>query len=76
MASVKVLNPSANKIVKIYKEIDHNTKILSTELRKVKISQILPFRVQFTNIQVPGGYGPGNVPPIGIAVIGINNYIL
>lgn len=36
---------------------------------------ILPFRVKFTNIDIPG-YGPSNVPPIGIAIIGVNNYIL
>ena len=41
----------------------------------VKINHDLPFRVKFTTITVPG-YGPFNVPPIGIAVIGFNNYIL
>ena len=41
----------------------------------VKVSTILPFRVKFTNIGIES-WGPNNVPPIGIAVIGINNYIL
>jgi hypothetical protein len=41
----------------------------------VRLTQVLPFRVKFTTIGIEG-YGPGNVPPIGIAVIGINNYIL
>ena len=36
---------------------------------------ILPFRVRFTSVTIPG-YGKANVPPIGIAVIGVNNYIL
>lgn len=40
-----------------------------------KINDVLPFRIRFTNIGIPG-YGPGNVPPIGIAIIGLNNYIL
>lgn len=42
--------------------------------RQVKINQVLPFRVRFTNIMVPG-YSSG-AAPIGIAVIGLNNYIL
>jgi hypothetical protein len=42
---------------------------------KVSLNEILPFRVKFTTIGIEG-YGPGNVPPIGIAIIGINNYIL
>jgi hypothetical protein len=35
----------------------------------------LPFRVKFINIGIES-YGPNNPPPIGIAVIGFNNYIL
>jgi hypothetical protein len=45
---------------------------------KVRLSEVIdriPFRVRVTNITVPG-YGPTNVPPIGIAIIGFNNYIL
>lgn len=41
----------------------------------LSISEILPFRIKITNIGI-GSYGPNNVPPIGIAIIGINNYIL
>jgi hypothetical protein len=44
--------------------------------RLVKIEQTLPFRVRFINITVPGYSFPNNVPPIGIAIIGFNNYIL
>jgi hypothetical protein len=42
----------------------------------VTAEDILPFRVKFTNIGIEGGYGPSNPAPIGIAVIGTNNYIL
>lgn len=35
---------------------------------------ILPFKVRFSSIGIPGV--AGLVPPIGIAVIGVNNYIL
>jgi hypothetical protein len=52
-------------------------KSTSTQVKysKIQASQILPFRVQFTNTQIQG-YDTNNVAPIGIAVIGINNYIL
>ena len=50
------------------------TKITNID-HGVKLSSILPFYVKFTTIGIPG-YGPNNVPPIGIAIIGINNYIL
>ena len=40
-----------------------------------RVESVLPFRVKITNIMVEG-YGPNNPPPIGIAIIGINNYIL
>lgn len=40
-----------------------------------KVTSTLPFRVSFSNIQVPG-YNLNSPAPIGIAVIGFNNYIL
>jgi hypothetical protein len=45
---------------------------------KIKLSEVIdriPFKIRVTNITVPG-YSPINVPPIGIAIIGFNNYIL
>jgi hypothetical protein len=45
---------------------------------KDRLSEVIyrvPFRIRVTNITVPG-YSPTNVPPIGIAIIGFNNYIL
>jgi hypothetical protein len=45
---------------------------------KNRLSEVIdrvPFRIRVTNITVPG-YSPTNVPPIGIAIIGFNNYIL
>lgn len=41
----------------------------------IRIKEELPFRIKFTNIGIPS-YGPSSIPPIGIAVIGFNNYIL
>ena len=40
-----------------------------------KAISILPFRVKFTSVDLVG-YGPNNPAPIGIAIIGTNNYIL
>jgi hypothetical protein len=48
---------------------------ISEGRRSVRINKVLPFRIKFTNIMVPG-YGPSNPAGIGIAVIGFNNYIL
>jgi hypothetical protein len=48
---------------------------ISEGKRTVRINEVLPFRVRFTNIMVPG-YSASNPAPIGIAVIGLNNYIL
>jgi hypothetical protein len=48
---------------------------ISEGRRTVRINEVLPFRVRFTNIMVPG-YSANNPAPIGIAVIGLNNYIL
>lgn len=43
--------------------------------RTARIEDILQFRIKFTNITVPG-YGPNNVPGIGLQIIGYSNYIL
>jgi len=43
--------------------------------RTVKINEVLPFRIRFTEIRVPG-YGPNNVPGIGLQIIEYSNYIL
>jgi hypothetical protein len=48
---------------------------ISEGKRTIKINNVIPFRIKFTNIMVPG-YGPSNPAAIGIAVIGLNNYIL
>jgi hypothetical protein len=43
---------------------------------KNRLSEVIdkvPFRIRVTNITVPGAT---NIPPIGIAIIGFNNYIL
>jgi hypothetical protein len=51
------------------------SSITQVKYSKIQASQILPFKVKFTNTQIPG-YDSNNPPPIGIAIIGVNNYIL
>ena len=41
----------------------------------VLVNETIPFYLKFTNIGIPG-YGPNNVPGIGLQVIGYSNYIL
>ena len=52
----------------IFRDID-------SQASNIKISEIQQFYVRFTNIGIGGS--PGSiVPPIGIAIVGVNNYIL
>lgn len=48
--------------------------IYSPPINSILIYDV-PFKVRIKNITVPG-YTPSDVPPIGIAIIGFNNYIL
>lgn len=74
MASVKFIDRPDFRTQ--FKETDYAiTRILYRQPFGVKVKEELPFRIRFTNIGIPS-YGPGNVPPIGIAIIGFNNYIL
>jgi hypothetical protein len=52
----------------------YKTKI-EYKKQHIKINQVLPFRVKFINIGIEA-YGPNNVPPIPLQVIGYSNYIL
>ena len=65
-------------------DIIHDAKVTSisypiTTVRDIvytaKAIDVIPFYVRFTDIGI-AGYGPGNPAPIGIAIIGVSNYIL
>lgn len=58
------------------KTVDYILSNVLDVTRNVTAESILPFYVRFTTIGIEGGYGPSNPAPIGIAVIGTNNYIL
>lgn len=72
----KAVLADKNKINTVYvKNTNFYKSSVYQKVGSVDIRQTLPFRVRFTNIAIPG-YGPNNPAPIGIAVIGFNNYIL
>lgn len=74
--SKSVLSNKLNGITKNIEQEDF-AKIVKFNYsnRSIKVDQILPFRVKFTSIGIEG-YGPNNVPPIPLQVIGFSNYIL
>lgn len=73
---VKAIIQTGYPLVRKIDQSQYNKKIkFSTGKQKIKINQNLPFRVKF----MPGTiseYSANNPAPIGIAVIGVNNYIL
>lgn len=74
MAKAVIIDDQKVKTKKVYPKNFSIFNIVRTK-RTVVINEIIPFRVKFTNIGVEG-YGPNNVPGIGIQVIGYSNYIL
>ena len=74
MASA-VISTKQDQRVRSLESTNYPIVRISEGRRTVKINQVLPFRIRFTNVMVPG-YSASNPAPIGIAVIGVNNYIL
>jgi hypothetical protein len=74
MATAVISNKQKQKVKNIQTS-DYPIASIIDSKRTVSIKQVLPFRIKFSNITVPG-YSASNVPPIGIAIIGLNNYIL
>lgn len=75
MASVKFIDRPDFRASRFKEKYHYNSRVLHTPPFGVKVKEDLPFRVKFINIGIPS-YGNFNVPPIGIAIIGFNNYIL
>ena len=73
MASSKITNSPFVLTKNI--ELDGFNSVLFGSSKLSVIEEVLPFRVRFTAIQVPG-VSPSNVPPIPLQVIGFSNYIL
>lgn len=74
MASVSILNKQPVITKRIEEENYSNTKFIPSKRISV-IEEVLPFRIRFTAIKVPG-VSPNNVPPIPLQIIGFSNYIL
>ena len=74
MAKAVIVDDQKVKTKKVYPKNFSIFNIVRTK-RTVVINETVPFRVRFTNIGIEG-YGPNNVPGIGIQVIGYSNYIL
>ena len=66
MATATVIPTDSKRVIKV-----NNV----CKKRQATVLYDLPFKIRITNITVPS-YNPSNVPPIGIAIIGFNNYIL
>ena len=66
MAKATVINTDSQRVIEVNP---------TCENRKAIVIYDLPFKIRITNIKVPG-YSPVDVPPIGIAIVGLNNYIL
>lgn len=66
----------SSRIVRVStKEVLAPVSVNDLQARMAYAESTLPFKVRFTNIEQPG-YSPLTIPGIGIAVIGVNNYIL
>lgn len=74
MAKAVILDVIDGQLKKISNKDYYSSKI-TFESPRSKIENIIPFRVKFTSVGV-SSYGANNPAPIGIAIIGFNNYIL
>jgi hypothetical protein len=74
MATALILDELNGKTKKIF-PIDYPLVRVEEVTRNVIVSDILPFRVRFTAIQIQA-IGLGNTPAIPLQVIGYSNYIL
>ena len=74
MATALILDELNGKTKQIF-SIDYPLIQVEDFTRTVVISEVLPFRVKFSAIQIQA-IGLGNTPGIGLQVIGYSNYIL
>ena len=74
MATALILDELNGKTKKIF-PIEYPLIQVEDFARTVVISEVLPFRVKFSAIQIQA-IGLGNTPAIPLQVIGYSNYIL
>ena len=73
MSSVKILDKK--NIFRKAKAYSYAIFHITDKKHKTEIVELLPFRIKFTNVGIQS-YGPGHAAPIGIAIIGLNNYVM
>jgi hypothetical protein len=74
MATALILDELKNKTERIFL-VDYAEVKVEDFTRKTVITEVLPFRVKFSAIQIQA-IGLGNTPAIPLQVIGYSNYIL
>jgi hypothetical protein len=74
MASISIANYKPAE-VKTINHTDYGIVRIGYVPANFEAQTVLPFRVRFTNIGIQS-YGAGNAAPIGIAIIGLNNYVM
>jgi hypothetical protein len=72
--STTVTNISQGTAKKVY-AVEYPISRVTYRQGSVRVNQSLPFRVSLFNVGI-SNYGPSSPAPIGIAIIGFNNYIL
>jgi hypothetical protein len=70
-----VIKDATNHLLRSIKNSRFYNSKISHKSGHVKINHNLPFRVKFINVGIRA-YGRGNAAPIGIAIIGVNNYVM
>jgi hypothetical protein len=73
--SKAVISDKTKHITRWVKPADFSNSKIKYKSGNVKINHTLPFKVKFINIGI-ASYSPSRPAPIGIAVIGVNNYVL
>jgi hypothetical protein len=74
MATAVIFDNLKNKTETIF-PIGYSEVRIEDITRKTLITEVLPFRVKFSAIQIQA-IGLGNTPAIPLQVIGYSNYIL
>ena len=74
MATALILDELNGKTKKVF-PVNYPVVKVKDFTRNAKISDVLPFRVRFTTIQIQD-IGLGNTPASPLQVIGYSNYIL
>lgn len=70
-----VIVDDTKRFVKLVKNSNFFNSKIKYKTGKVKINQTLPFRVKFINVGIES-YSSRSAAPIGIAIIGVNNYVM